>query len=85
MRLRGRRVVVRADLPGERIGAIVIPERYRSQPLTGEVVLVGHQVTTVHAGERVMWGHYAWSRFNAHGYGFPYMLVKEDDLICVLS
>jgi co-chaperonin GroES (HSP10) len=83
--LRGRRVVVKADLPGERIGSIVIPESARSQPLTGTVALVGHKVTSVVIGERVMFGSMAWSRFNARGYGFPYMLLKEEDLMCVLS
>ena len=83
--LRGRRVVVKADLPGEMIGSIVIPERARMQPLTGKVVLTGHQVTSVEIGERVMFGSMAWSRFNAEGYGFPFMLLKEEDLMVVLS
>ena len=85
MRLRGKRVVVRADVPGEKIGSIVIPERYRAQPLTGTIVLVGHKVTTVSIGERVLFGSNSWSRFNARGYGFPHMLLKEEDLMCVLS
>ena len=85
MKLRGKRVVIKADLPGERIGSIIIPERYRAQPLTGTVVLIGHQVTSVKIGERVMFPSMAWSRFNAEGYGFPHMLLKEEDLMCVLS
>ena len=78
-------MVIRADIPGEMIGSIVIPESARSQPLTGVIVLVGHQVTSVVIGERVMFGSMAWSRFNAEGYGFPFMLLKEEDLMCVLS
>jgi hypothetical protein len=27
----------------------------------------------------------AWSRFNAEGYGFPHMLLKEDDLMAVMD
>ena len=84
-RLKGRRVVVRAELPTEKIGSIVIPERYRHQPLTGEVVLVGDLVKSVHVGERVLFPSHAWSRFNAEGYGFPHMLLKEEDLLCVIG
>lgn len=83
--LKGRRVVVRAEVPGEMIGSIVIPEKYRAQPLVGEVVLVGDKVTEVSVGERVMFPSRAWSRFNAEGYGFPHMLLKEEDLLCVFS
>lgn len=84
-RLKGRRVVVRAELPGDKIGSIFIPERARKQPLVGDVVLVGDKVTTVQVGERVMFPSIAWSRFNAEGYGFPHMLLKEEDLLCVCS
>lgn len=78
-------MVVKADLPGEMIGSIVIPESARSQPLTGTVALVGHKVTSVKKGDRVMFGSRSWSRFNATGYGFPHMLLKEEELMCVLS
>lgn len=85
MRLRGARVVVKADLPGERIGSIVIPERARQQPLTGEVVLLGEGCSgDVKAGDRVLFPSRAWSRFNAPGYGFPHMLLWERDLLGVL-
>jgi co-chaperonin GroES (HSP10) len=84
-RLKGRRVVVRAELPGEMIGSIVIPEKYRAQPLVGEVVLVGDKVTEVSAGDRVMFGSRSWSRFNAEGWGFPHVLLKEEDLMCVIQ
>lgn len=83
VRLRGRRVVVRADVPGEKLGSIYVPEIARRQPLVGEVVLVGHLVTEVQVGDRVMFGHHAWSRWAPLGY--PHMLVKEEDLLCVCS
>jgi co-chaperonin GroES (HSP10) len=84
-RLKGRRVVVKAEPPSERIGSIYIPERAQQQPLMGVIVLVGDQVTEVQVGDRVMFGSRAWSRFNAEGYGFPHMLLKEEDLMCVFS
>ena len=84
-RLKGRRVVVRAEVAGDMIGSIVIPEKYRAQPLLGEVVLVGDKVTEVSVGDRVMFGSRAWSRFNAEGYGFPHMLLKEEDLLAVIE
>jgi co-chaperonin GroES (HSP10) len=83
LKLKGRRVVVRAELPGEKIGSIVIPERYRQQPLVGEVVLVGDKVTSVQVGERVLFGSRAWSRFET--LGFPHMLLKEEDLMVVIE
>ncbi len=84
-RLKGRRIVVRADVPSEMIGSIVIPERARQQPLIGTVVLVGDRVTEVSVGDRVMFPSRAWSRFNAEGYGFPHMLLKGEDLLCILG
>jgi co-chaperonin GroES (HSP10) len=84
-RLKGKRVVVKAEPPGERIGSIIIPERARQQPLVGTVVLVGDRVTEVSVGDRVMFPSRAWSRFNAEGYGFPHMLLKEDDLMVVMD
>ena len=75
--------MVKADVPGERIGSIVIPEKYRAQSLTGEIVLVGHQVTSVNVGDRVLFGSHAWSRWTP--LGFPHLLVKEEDLLCVFS
>ncbi len=82
-RLRGRRVVVRADVPGERLGSIYVPEVARRQPLVGTVVLVGHQVTEVAPGDRVMFGHHTWSRWAP--LGFPHVLILERNLLCVLE
>lgn len=82
-RLRGRRVVVRADVPGERLGSIYVPEVARRQPLVGTVVLVGHQVTEVAPGDRVMFGHHTWSRWAP--LGFPHVLLWERDLLAVLE
>jgi co-chaperonin GroES (HSP10) len=86
MRLRGARVVVRADKPGEKIGSIVIPQIAQQQPLSGTVVVLGDGVSgDVRIGERVLFPSRAWSRFNAPGYGFPYMLLWERDLLCVIE
>ena len=85
-RLKGRRLVVRADLPTEKIGSIIVPEVARRQPLAGEVVLIGDQCgDDVRIGDRVLFGRMSWSRFNAEGYGFPYMLLKEEDVMGVLQ
>lgn len=86
MILKGARVVVRADLPGEKIGSIVIPEIARRQPLIGEVVLLGDKCSgDLRLGERVIFPSRAWSRFNAPGYGFPFMLLWEKDLLGVIE
>jgi co-chaperonin GroES (HSP10) len=82
-RLKGKRVVVKAEPPGERIGSIWIPDRAQQQPLVGVIVLVGDKVTTVQVGERVLFPSRAWSRW--HPLGFPHMLLKEEDLLCVVS
>lgn len=82
-RLKGKRVVVRAEVAADKIGSIYIPDRAKKQPLVGEVVLVGDKVTEVQVGDRVLFPSIAWSRFNAEGYGFPHMLLKEEDLLCV--
>jgi len=86
LRLLGPRVVVRADLPAERVGLIHVPDVARRQPLRGTVALVGQRATSeVALGDTVLFGHHAWSRFNAPGYGFPYMLLWERDVLAVLE
>jgi co-chaperonin GroES (HSP10) len=86
MRLRGARVVVRADLPGDKIGSIYIPDRAKQQPLSGVVVLLGEGASgDVQVGERVLFPSRSWSRFNAPGFGFPFMLLWERDLIAVID
>ena len=85
MRLKGPRIVVRADLPSEKIGSIYIPEIGRQQPLLGTVALVGDLCAEVKVGERVLFSSRAWSRFNAPGYGFPYMLLLEKDILGVVE
>ena len=85
MKLLGPRIVVRADLPGEKIGSIVIPESSRQQPLIGTVVLVGDGCTELQLGDRVIFPSRAWSRFNAPGYGFPHMLLLEKAILAVIE
>lgn len=83
MRLRGARVVVRADLPGEKIGLIIVPDIARKQPLSGEIVLVGDRVTEVCLGQRVLFPSTAWSRFPE--LGFPHMLLWVKDLMAIIE
>ena len=86
LRLRGARVVVRADVAADKIGSLYVPDVARRQPLAGTVVLVGDGCgQDVLVGDRVLFGHAAWSRFNAPGYGFPHMLLWERDLMAVLE
>jgi co-chaperonin GroES (HSP10) len=86
MRLRGARVVVKADLPGDKIGSLYIPDRAKQQPLSGVIVLLGEgAVGDVQVGDRVLFPSRAWSRFNAPGYGFPFMLLWAKDLIAVID
>jgi co-chaperonin GroES (HSP10) len=86
MRLRGARVVVKADLPGDKIGSLYIPDRAKQQPLSGVIVLLGQGATgDVQVGDRVLFGSRAWSRFNAPGYMFPYMLLWSRDLLAVIE
>ena len=58
-RMLGTRVLVRRELPSDRIGSIVVPERSRQTPQEGVVVAVGPEVTTLSTGNRVLFGRYA--------------------------
>ena len=82
-RLLGARVLVRRELPSEKIGLIVVPERSRQTPQEGVVVAVGPEVTTLSTGDRVLFGRYA---------GLPvslddrlYTLLWERDVMAVFG
>ena len=86
MRLKGKRVVVKALLPSDKIGSIYIPDSAKQQPLMGTVELVGDKCgDDVKPGDTVLFGRNSWSRFNGGGYSFPHMLLKEEDVMAVIE
>ena len=75
----GRRVIVEREQTQEKIGSIIIPEKARHAPQVGRVTAVGDQVTTLKAGDKVLFGKY--STVDIAGQLF----IWEQDVIAVLT
>ncbi len=75
----GRRVVLEREVTTEKIGSIIIPEKYRHKAQEGRVIAVGDQVTTVKIGDRVLFGKHS-TLDMAEG-----VFIWEQDIIAVLE
>ena len=79
MKPTGKRVLVdRVEDTGVK-GSIIIPEKYRSWPQEGIVGAVGSRVTTIHPGDRVLFGKFAGIETKMG------LLIWEDDIMAVLE
>ena len=73
-------------------GGIVIPDNAKEKPTKGEVVAVGTgkvfdngqvRAMSVKVGDKVIYGQYAGSAYKADG--IEYKIVREDDILAILS
>lgn len=82
------RVVVRPATAEEKTkGGIIIPDTAKEKPQRGEVVAVGPgkdgNLMTVQEGDVVLYGKYAGQELNYEG--ADYIIMREDDILVVLS
>ena len=82
------RVVVKPAPAEEKTkGGIIIPDTAKEKPQRGEVVAVGPgkegNLMTVQVGDIVLYGKYAGQEFNYNGE--EYLIMREDDILVVLS
>lgn len=82
------RVVVKPAPAEEKTsGGIIIPDTAKEKPQRGEVVAVGPgkegNLMTVQVGDIVLYGRYAGQELNYQGE--DYLIMREDDILVVLS
>ena len=82
------RVVIKpAEAEEKTKGGIIIPDTAKEKPQRGEVVAVGPgkdgNKLTVKKGDVVLYGKYAGQEL--HYEGEDYMIMREDDILVVLS
>jgi chaperonin GroES len=87
------RIVVKRieELETERNG-IIIPDSAKEKPQEGEVLAVGHgkmleggtlAALDVKVGDRVLFGKYSGTETKL--VGTEYLIMREDDVLCILS
>lgn len=90
--LRDGVIVQRDEQPKQTASGIVLPEQAKDTPQWGTVLKVGAGkvssdgaplAMTVKAGDRVLFGQYAGTKFQCEGQ--DYLFMKEDDLMAVVS
>lgn len=82
------RVIVKPAPAEEKTkGGIIIPDTAKERPQRGEVVAVGPgkegNLMTVQIGDTVLYGKYAGTELNFDG--TDYLIMREDDILCVLG
>jgi len=82
------RVVVKPAPAEEKTsGGIIIPDTAKEKPQRGEVIAVGPGkediAMTVKAGDVVLYGKYSGQEL--HYEGTDYLIMREDDILVVLS
>jgi chaperonin GroES len=65
-------------------GLIKKPQQYEDKPEYGEVVSVGHKVTVIKKGDVVLFQKYASEKVRDPETGVDYMIVKEEDIRCIV-
>lgn len=82
------RVIIKpAPAEEKTAGGIIIPDNAKEKPQKGEVIAVGPgkdgNLMTVQAGDTVLYGKYAGQEL--HFEGKDYLIMREDDILVVLS
>jgi chaperonin GroES len=90
--LHDRVLVKRLEEEKTSAGGIVIPDSAAEKPIKGEVVAVGNgkvlengsvRALDVKVGEKVLFGKYSGTEVKVDG--VEYVVMREDDLMAVLS
>ena len=81
------RVIIKPALAEEKTkGGIIIPDTAKEKPQRGEVIAVGPgkdgNLMTVQVGDIVLYGKYSGQEI--HYEGVDYLIMREDDILCVV-
>ncbi|MFN4080485.1 MAG: co-chaperone GroES [Saprospiraceae bacterium] len=67
-------------------GGIIIPDTAKEKPQRGEIVAVGPgkdgNLMTVQVGDIVLYGKYSGQEI--HHEGVDYLIMREDEVLCIL-
>jgi chaperonin GroES len=83
----GDRIIVKpAQAEDKTKGGIIIPDTAKEKPQRGEVVAVGPgkdgNLMTVQVGDTILYGKYSGQEI--HFDGHDYLIMREDDILCIL-
>ncbi|MGE5196388.1 MAG: co-chaperone GroES [Anaerolineae bacterium] len=90
----GNRVLVKRSEAKTSKGGILIPDSAQEKPKQGEVVAVGPgkmdddghvQSMNVHVGDQILFSAYAGTEVKADSHEGEYLLMSEDDILCVIA
>ncbi len=90
--LQDRVLIKRVEEETKTLGGIIIPDNHKEKPAQGEVVAIGTGYRlhdgTVKAldgkkGDKVLFGKYAGTEVKVAGE--TYVVMKEDEILCVLQ
>lgn len=83
----GDRIIVKpAPAEDKTKGGIIIPDTAKEKPQRGEVVAVGPgkdgNLMTVQVGDTILYGKYSGQEISFEGH--DYLIMREDDILCIL-
>ncbi len=90
--LQDRVLIKRVEEETKTVGGIIIPDNHKEKPAQGEVVAVGTgyrlqdgtvKSLDVKKGDKVLFGKYSGTEVKVGGE--TYLVMKEDELLCVLQ
>lgn len=81
--LADRVIIKRLEAKNKTASGIVLPDSAKEKPEEGEVVEVGKDVKEVKKGDKVVFSKYSPSEVKQNGE--EYLIVKEEDILAVIS
>jgi chaperonin GroES len=82
----GNRVIIKTvEADGKTAGGIIIPDNVRERPQEGEILAVGAdcQASDLIPGARVLFGKYSGTPIKHEG--AELLIMREDELICLIQ
>ncbi len=81
----GKRVLVKRSEAKTTKGGIFLPETAKEKPKQGEVVAVGPELELkLNVGDQVLFAAYSGTEVKTEEQGVEYLIMAEDDILCVL-
>jgi co-chaperonin GroES (HSP10) len=77
-------VLLRPVVVEEVRGLIKKPQQYDDKPEYGEVISIGDRVKSIKKGDCVLFQKYSSEKVRDSETGVDYMIVKEEDIRCIL-
>lgn len=80
----GKRILIqREEETNTTASGIIIPDNAKEKPSYGTVVAVSEEVTSIKAGDTVVFGKYAGSELTLEG--SVYLVIEQDDILGIMK